>query len=153
MRSSIPRKIITLTGEPTMRLGITLLSAATTGFLLASTSPAALAQSNVLKLVPHADLKVTDPISTTATITIDHAMMIYDTLYAWDAALNPKPQMVGNHTVSADGLLYTFTLRPSLKFHDGAPVTARDVVASIKRWEARDTMGQKLAEMTKAMEA
>ncbi|MBI3498422.1 MAG: ABC transporter substrate-binding protein [Proteobacteria bacterium] len=126
----------------------------TTGLLAAAGLPGpAEAQQTVLKMVPHADLKVTDPISTTATITIDHAMMIYDQLYAWDAGLNPKPQMAEGHTLSADGLTYTFTLRSGLKFHDGSPVTARDAVASVKRWEARDTMGQKLAEMTKAMEA
>ncbi len=134
-----------------MRLGTIALSAAAL-FLLAS-PPEALAQQKILRMVPHADLKVTDPISTTATITIDHAMMIYDTLYAWDASLNPKPQMVASHTLSADSLLYTFALRPGLKFHDGSAVTAKDVVASVKRWEARDTMGQKLAEMTKAMAA
>ena len=43
----------------------------------------ALAQGT-LKMVPHADLKVVDPIFTTAQITIDHAMMIYDQLFAWD---------------------------------------------------------------------
>src|SRR5258708_33427168 len=61
--------------------------------------------------------------------------------------------MVDSHTLSAASLLYTFTLRPGLKFHDGSAVTAKDVVASVKRWEARDTMGQKLAEMTKATAA
>ena len=101
-----------------------------------------------LKMVPHADLKVVDPIFTTATITNDHAMVIYDYLFAWDQKLGPKPQMVGNWAVSADKLSYTFVLRPGLKFHDGAAVTAKDAVASIQRWSKRDSMGQKLAEFT-----
>ena len=49
-------------------------------------------------------------------------------------------------TVSADKLTYSFTLRDGLAWHDGAPVTSEDCIASIKRWGARDSMGQKLME-------
>ena len=44
----------------------------------------------------------------------------------------------------ADKLTWTFTLRDGLEWHDGKPVTAEDCVASLKRWGARDAMGQKL---------
>ena len=43
--------------------------------------------------------------------------------------------------VSADGLTWTFKLHSGLKFHDGTPVLAKDVVASLIRWSARDPMG------------
>jgi len=105
----------------------------------------ATAQS-VMKMVPHADLKVVDPVVTTATITTDHAMMIYDPLFAWDDNLIPKPQMVESYAMAPDKLSYTFVLRPGLKFHDGSPVTAKDAVASIERWSKRDAMGQKMTE-------
>jgi peptide/nickel transport system substrate-binding protein len=52
--------------------------------------------------------------------------------------------MVDRYDTSADKLTWTFTLRDGLEWHDGAPVTAEDCVASIKRWGARDAMGQKL---------
>jgi peptide/nickel transport system substrate-binding protein len=99
----------------------------------------------VLRVVPHADLKILDPHTNTATITIIHGQMIYDTLFAWDEKLKPRPQMVDTETISPDKLVYTFTLRPGLKFHDGQKVTARDAVASIKRWMVRDVLGQTLA--------
>ena len=44
-----------------------------------------------------------------------------------------QPQMA-DWKVSDDKLTYTFTLRDGLKWHDGAPVTAEDCVASLKRW-------------------
>ncbi len=67
----------------------------------------ALAQST-LKVAPHADLKVVDPITNTAAITLLHSYMIYDTLYAFDKEYRAQPQMVASHTVSSDGLTYTF---------------------------------------------
>src|SRR5690348_15948546 len=87
---------------------------------------------NTLRIAPVADLKVLDPHVTTATITLMHGQLVYDTLFAWDEELNPRPQMVENYSVSGDKLLYTFTLRPGLKFHDGQPVTTRDVIPSVK---------------------
>ncbi len=107
------------------------------------------AQQNTLKVVMHSDLKIVDPIWTTAYITRNHGYMIYDTLFAMDAKGDIKPQMVDKYSVSADGLLWTFTLRDGLLFHDDKPVTADDAVASIKRWAAKDSLGQKMNSFVK----
>ena len=109
------------------------------------------AAGGTLKIIPHADLKNTDPIWTTAYITRNHGYMIYDTLFSLDADLQPQPQMVDTWTVSDDGLIYTFTLRDGLRWHDDAPVRAADCVASIRRWGKRDGMGQKLLEFTQSL--
>ncbi|QCI69171.1 ABC transporter substrate-binding protein [Phreatobacter stygius] len=111
------------------------------------------APQRVLRVAPHADLKTLDPVAASIVITRMHGLMIYETLFAWDANLVPRPQMVESFSTSADGLAWTFTLRPGLKFHDGQPVTSRDVIASLKRWMARDTIGGKLGEYTDRMEA
>ncbi|POR46269.1 ABC transporter substrate-binding protein [Bosea psychrotolerans] len=108
--------------------------------------------ARTLRVAPHADLKTLDPVAASIVITRMHGLMIYETLFAWDAKLNPKPQMVESFSTSADGLAWTFTLRPGLKFHDGQPVTTRDVIASLKRWMVRDTIGGKLGEYTDATE-
>src|SRR5262245_58618983 len=102
------------------------------------------ADAKTLKVAPHSDLKIVDPIWTTALISVNHGYMVYDTLFALDAKLNVQPQMVDRYELSADKLTWTFTLRDGLAWHDGAPVTAEDCVASLKRWGARDAMGQKL---------
>ena len=117
---------------------------------LAFASGPALAE-NVLRIVPHANLKNLDPIWTTAYITRNHGYMVYDTLFASDENLEIQPQMVGDWSVSDDGLTYTFTLRDGLMWHDGDPVTAADCVASIKRWGTKDGMGQKLIQFTKEL--
>jgi peptide/nickel transport system substrate-binding protein len=107
-----------------------------------------MASAQTLKVVMHSDVKILDPIWTTAYIVRNHGYMIYDTLFAVDDKLAVKPQMVDSWKVSDDKLTYTFTLRDGLKFHDGQPVTSADCIASIRRWAARDAMGQKLMEFT-----
>ena len=93
-----------------------------------------------LRAVMHSDLKIVDPIWTTAYISRNHGYMIYDTLFAMDEKGEIKPQMVDKYEVSADKVLYTFTLRDGVLWHDGTPVMAEDCIASIKRWAARDTL-------------
>lgn len=111
------------------------------------------AQEKVLKAVMHADVRTLDPFWTTQTIAGIHGMLVYDTLFGVDKDMVPKPQMVGAYEISADRLTYTMTLRDGLKFHDGTPVTTKDVIASLKRWGARDNVGQRLLSFTKALEA
>ena len=101
----------------------------------------------------HSDLKIVDPIWTTAYITRNHGYMIYDTLFAMDEKGEIKPQMVEKYDESADKRTYTFTLRDGLFWHDGQPVTAEDCIASIKRWGARDAIGQKLMSFVDTMTA
>jgi len=113
----------------------------------------AAAQQKVLKFVPQADLRILDPITTTAYITRNHGYMVYDTLFAMNDKFEVKPQMVERFELSKDKLTYTFTLRAGLKFHDGVPVHSADCIASIQRWAKRDTLGQKLAEVTESWTA
>jgi peptide/nickel transport system substrate-binding protein len=105
-----------------------------------------------LKFVPYADLALLDP-AVSAFVTRNHVMMVYDTLFALDEAGVPQPQMLAGHTVDADGLTWTLTLRDGLVFHDGAPVLARDVVASVRRWATLDAFGQALMAATDELDA
>lgn len=115
---------------------------------------ASLAQAQTtLKVVMHSDVKIVDPIWTTAYIVRNHGYMIYDTLFALDGKGEIKPQMVDTFTESPDKLTYKFTLRDGLLWHDGKPVTAEDCLASIKRWSARDPVGQKLMSFVEGMTA
>jgi peptide/nickel transport system substrate-binding protein len=112
---------------------------------------AAAAQAQTITAVMHASLRSLDPIITTTEIVRDYGYMVYDTLLSLDAKNKVQPQMAEKWTVSPDGKTYTFTLRDGLKWHDGAPVTADDCVASIQRFAAQDKLGQVMTNLMKEM--
>ncbi|MDB5413532.1 MAG: transporter substrate-binding protein [Rubritepida sp.] len=118
----------------------------TTGAVLAAPrfAGAQNAASRTLRFVPQADLTVVDPVFNTATVTLTHGFMVFDTLYGLDADYSLHPQMVEGHVIEDEGRVWTLTLREGLRFHDGEPVRGRDVVASIRRWGARDMFGVEL---------
>ena len=126
---------------------------AAAGAALALPSVARAADARVLKFIPQSDLTVLDPVWTTAYVTRNHALLVFDTLYGIDAGYAARPQMVEGHVVEDDGKLWRLTLRPGLRFHDGAPVLARDCVASIRRWGRRDAIGQTLMAYTDELDA
>ena len=113
--------------------------AATGGLSMPALSQGAAART--LRFVPQANLANFDPIWGTQYVVRNAAALVWDTLYGVDATLQPQRQMVESEEVSDDGLIWTFRLRPGLKFHDGEPVLSKDVVASLARWSARDPMG------------
>jgi peptide/nickel transport system substrate-binding protein len=111
-------------------------------------APAAGAQTLVAAM--NGGLRALDPIVSTTVVTSVHAFMVYDMLLGQDAAGKVQPQMA-SWQVSPDGKAFTFVLRDGLKWHDGAPVTAEDCIASIRRWAQADVMGQTVMGMVTAI--
>src|SRR3984893_8088086 len=130
----------------------TFLKSVSAGALASTISAPAISQrvdARTVRLVPHADLANFDPIWTPAYIARNAGVLVWDMLYGVDSKLRPQRQMVEAEEVSEDGLLWTFRLRTGVKFHDGEPVLAKDAVASLNRWIARDPIGP----MIKAIES
>ena len=127
--------------------------AATSAGALAMPGLARSAAATTLRFTPQQDLVVLDPVLTSAYITRNHAYMVFDTLYGMNAAFEPTPQMVEGHVVSEDGKRWDLTLRDGLLWHDGERVTAKDCVASIRRWAKRDTFGAFLMAATDELSA
>ncbi len=92
------------------------------GLGLALLALPAQAQTNprVLRVVPSADLAELDPTRGPNLVARIYQQMVFDTLYAFDSQLQPRPMMVESGSVSDDGLTWRFTLRPGLRFHDAA---------------------------------
>jgi peptide/nickel transport system substrate-binding protein len=128
-----------------------LLGASVAALAMPSISRAA--SSRVLKFIPQSDLTVVDPIWSTAYNSRNHGYMVFDTLFGTDAHFHIQPQMVGGVRIEDDGRRWDLTLRDGLLFHDGQPVLARDCVASIRRWAARDGLGGVLMKTTDELSA
>jgi peptide/nickel transport system substrate-binding protein len=75
-----------------------------------------------------------DPASALDGATPLISRQVFDTLVAYrDGSTDVEPALATRWSVSRDGLVWSFTLRDSVRFHDGAPVTAADVAASFER--------------------
>ncbi len=130
-----------------------LATAAAASGTLAMPSLAGAQNARVLRFVPQANLSSLDAVAGTQYVVRNASLLIWDTLFGVDSNVDPKPQMVEGYDLSQDKLTWTFKLRDGLRFHDGEPVLSRDVVASLNRWMARDTMGQRIKATLNAMEA
>jgi len=111
------------------------------------------AAARTIKFVPQADLSNFDPVWSSTIVVRNASVLVWDMLYGIDAKLTPQRQMVEAEEISSDGLTWTFRLRPGLKWHDGEPVLARDIVASLARWAVRDSMGQMISAMQNELTA
>jgi peptide/nickel transport system substrate-binding protein len=110
-------------------------------------------RNRTITAVLHGDVPTFDPIWTTANMAANHGAMVYDTLFGIDDKVTPRPQMVGRHGLSDDKLTLTMELRDGLKWTDGTDVSARDCVASLRRWAARDGAGQHMMERVAGIDA
>ena len=126
------------------------LAAAASSFAVA---PAIGGSSKTLIFVPTTNPPSFDPVFNPAQATRTLGLMIYESLYTRDAALNPHFHLLEGHLIEDDGKRWTMKLRPDQWFHDGTPVLARDCVASVKRWMARDPAGGFINERLNALEA
>jgi peptide/nickel transport system substrate-binding protein len=62
------------------------------------------------------------------------ATKIYQSLFKYSFKLEPLPELAKSWTLSDDKLTYTFKLQENVKFHDGTPMTADDVIFSIMKF-------------------
>src|SRR5215510_14016398 len=117
-----------------MRIVFTI--AASIAFLVAAASPARAADTprrgGVLLAAIAADAPSLDAHQESTFATLQLVAPCYSTLLQTDPYSYPK--IIGDAAsewkISADGLTYTFKIRPGIKFHDGSSLTAADVKAS-----------------------
>lgn len=109
-----------------------------TGLLLLllgiSVCAAATAQTSVIRARLLADIRSTDPGANRDANTDAVVMHIVEGLVALNEDNSVSPMLAASVDVSKDGKKYTFKLRKDVTFHNGAPLTAQDVVWAFKRY-------------------
>ncbi len=110
---------------------LTALLCLTTGLLWSAALPA-----QTLRWASQGDPQTMDPHSQNELLTNNLNGQVYETLVNRDRQLAIVPVLAISWQQS-DPLHWRFKLRPNVKFHDGAPFTADDVVFSVRR--ARDS--------------
>ena len=111
------------------------------------------AAASPLKFIPQSDLTILDPIVTTVYTARNRGYMVFDTLFGMDSNYQMQPQMLESYSVEDNGLRWKLTLRDGLMWHDGEKVLAKDCVASVRRWGARDGIGSLLMARTAELNA
>ncbi|OZI15701.1 peptide ABC transporter substrate-binding protein [Bordetella genomosp. 7] len=107
-------------------------------FLLTAAVAALCATSTVaattLRVHQDADIRSTDPGVNRDGNTDGVVLHMVEGLVGYDAKGQPQPLLAERIEVSDDGLAYTFHLREGVKFHNGKPLTADDVLWSWNRF-------------------
>lgn len=114
---------------------LTALLLGSAAAIAATAAPVSAQQKAPLSILRVIDADNYDPIRSTSTAAAEALYMLADTLVSVDFDMKTiKPGLAESWTVSPDGTTYTFKLRTDVKFCDGRPMTAEDVVYSLKRW-------------------
>ena len=79
--------------------------------------------------------------------------LVYSKLFKMDENLNLVPSLAKSYSVSDDNLTLTFELRDDVKWHDGTPFTAEDVVFTFKSMANPDYTGPRYGEVEKIVGA
>lgn len=100
-------------------------------------------KGGILQVVIDAEPPTIDPHSSTTTLTFVVGYHVFEGLYTLDEEFKPIPMLAQDlPKISEDNLTYIIKLRSGLKFHNGNPVTASDVVASLNRWGKMNSYGK-----------
>jgi ABC-type transport system substrate-binding protein len=83
----------------------------------------------------------TDPAAIRVNEETEVLGCVFETLVDMDAAGNPTPALCDHWEVLGGGRSFRFFLRPTIRWHDGAPLRAADVAASIERTALQSTTG------------
>jgi len=108
------------------------LFACLVALLLTALAALAHAQPTQITIAQPAEATTMDPGRSTQVLTVNYFYNLYDSLTRWDTALQLQPGLATSWK-ALNETTWEFTLRPGVKFHDGSPLTAEDVRATIER--------------------
>ncbi len=100
--------------------------------LLALSGTAAVVQAKPLRWSSQGDVQSFDPHAYNSALNNQFNAFVYEGLVAYDQAFTIEPALASKWT-QVEPTRWRFELRPNVKFHDGTPLTADDVVFSFER--------------------
>lgn len=121
---------------PTLLAAMTVILSACMGSGTASTNTnKAPAKQQVLNraLTSISDISTFDPAMVSTVTSLTPISMVFTGLVSLDANQKVVPELAQSWSTSSDGLVWTFTLKPDLKFSDGTPLNSNDVIYSLNR--------------------
>jgi len=117
----------------TILVTIVVARAPVTSFAQVPTAPPAPVRRELRIGAPNVPA-VVDPGAALDGINAIIARQVFDTLVAWrEGTTDIEPALATRWAASRDGLVWSFTLREGVRFHDGSPLTALDVAVSYER--------------------
>jgi peptide/nickel transport system substrate-binding protein len=110
-------------------------------------------KGGILKIGMIGEPPTLDAHATTAVITREIGINMFEGLYALDAKFQPVPLLAESQEVLDGARRYVIKLRGDVKFHNGKPLTSADVVASLQRWGKVASTGKAVFKSVEAVEA
>ncbi|HEX6723154.1 MAG TPA: ABC transporter substrate-binding protein [Burkholderiaceae bacterium] len=136
------------------RRGVAAIAALAAAVAIAVPLPVRAQVKSALNLAMVAEPPTLDVQSTPADLVCIIMQHVYETLYTFDASASLVPMLAdGMPKVSADGKLYSVTLRKGVKLHSGRDLDAEDVVASLKRWMEVSPRGKSVSAQVDSLTA
>lgn len=96
--------------------------------LLGCAAPMPHGQTDRLNFSLGGEITVLNPILSTDSVSAAVESAIFSGLITFNENLEPVPDLAKSWAVSSDGKVWTFKLRQDVKWHDGVPFTAADVI-------------------------
>ena len=122
--------------------------------LLAPSTAAAQKRGGVANVAVIGETPTFDPMASTADLVGTISQHYYETLFTFDSKWEVVPLLAATMPeISADGKQYTIPLRSGVTFHNGAAMTSKDVVDSLKRWTRVAPRGKQVASNIASIEA
>lgn len=126
-------------------------------FTLSTTATVAVAHAEgvkggVINVAMVGEPPTLDPMLSTADLVGTITQHFFETLYTFNQEWKVTPLLAAAMpTISDDGKTYTIPLRQDVTFQNGQPMTAKDVLASLQRWENVASRGRQTEKMIESI--
>ncbi len=95
--------------------------------------------------LPYLSTQTLDPITCIDGVQQAIGSLVYEGLFTLDEQFTPHPTLCADYEYDAQSMTYRFLLRHDVRFSDGTPLTANDVLATLRRAQESDRYAARFA--------